>query len=340
MKLAFAFLLLLAVPANAALVQGLDLIELTSPQFANSTVLSIAHFSDGTRVMSDGANLIAEDGSLTPLYQVDGGPLAAGSGGTWSLAIDSSDRLHVNEGATGRIFRRDGTDWTLVATIAPFVDDMKFDAAGDLIVATRVNDQSTNLWRVSAGDGSVTPIASGLARFKAFDFDADGNIVFSEYIAGAIHRVHPITGADELLHGPLAGGTVEGTPVLAEAILVTAGGNYVIGLDRGVDRLSDIDGNRNRLDRFNPSTGDVITLGLDWTGFNGDGFRTPIDFDFDNLGQMQLVASGSIQPQALIGDLDLDTPGLTAIAGIAPEPATMSLLALAAVGLVRRRRHV
>jgi hypothetical protein len=212
---------------------------------------------------------------------------------------------------------------------------MRFDSSGNLLVASGgILDSPghSSLLRI-APDGSSSVLASGLDEIRKFTLDAAGNVVFASYVDGAVYRVSP-QGQVSFLGSGTNGPGPNGGP-LVESIALTPGGDVLLGVNTGADG----DGNTNRLDRFDPVTGQVVTLGINFTSRGGVGYRLPEDMEIDPAtGELLIAAFGSLSPLALSGNLDMPTSGLTVSTSPVPAVPPWASACLLATGLVFARQ--
>lgn len=328
--------MVMAGRAHAALVSGLTIELLSPPELANSTALSLAHApGTNTMVMSNGQALLTLVGigqplQLESLLVRDGGPIANNQA-TTAVAFDAQGRLYVNDHGSGVIYRRDtaADPWMPFATGPRYPKAMKFDSSGNLVVAAGpISGPIGSVLTSYDSAGQPTVLASGLSSVEDFAFEQGGGILFPDHLTGDVYRLDPL-GNVAMVHD--SGQEVS----LTESILVTSQGRVLLGVNTGADFTV---GNHNRLDRIDLTTGERITLGVDFTGLGGVGYRLPVGMTTDPVtGAMRMAVFGSIIPAQITGDLDADFgSGLAAV----PEPTSAAVLlpVLALLAFRRRRR--
>lgn len=320
-----ALVLLLASVAHATTLPPGFTLETLSPVLpgisTTSNVVSRNPF-DNTLWMSSGRDIYQLDGfgsviSSESLRGVDGGPL--GIEFTSDLVFDSSGAMYVNARtfpAPSVIWKRayGGGSWSSFASVM-IPRAMEFDSSGNMIVLGGNGDgtQVGSAWSITPG-GTVSTI--GATQGESFVIEpATGDLLIPHYDG---------TGIDRLTQAGVL--TTEFSwdrpiPILYEAIGLTAGGNYVIGVNLGQDEF---DQNTSQLLLVNGITGERIVL-----GDNIVANQIPVDLRVED--RLLISNFGSLQGWEIVGNLD----ALLAI----PEPGTGLLLVLGLAAMWWRRRR-
>lgn len=325
MRPLIAFLLLSSSVQATPLPDGFDLSVLTPVLPGISTTSNVAARNpfDGSLWMSNGQAIYHLDGSggiisSESLLSGSGGPLGV-NGVSTDLVFDAAGAVYVNRFDTGVIYKRPiAGSWAPLATVdRPRA--MEFDALGNLITIGGNNDPTLPGTASSISPlGVVTPF--GVTQGESFVVLANGDMIVPKYDG---------TGLDRLTMAGVL--TTEFSwarpiPILYEAVGLTAGGNYIVGVNLGYDEDSGF--NRSQIIRINGVTGlrevigDDVVLG-----------QIPVDMIIP--GDLIISNFGSLQGFALSGNLD----GPLSFAGGVPEPSTLALAGLGLIAFALRRRY-
>ena len=281
--------------------------------------------SEAYGVNSSGVVVGQSDGPATPYsgFVYDGGSmtdLPEPSGQSWSLASDINDSgvIAGKSGSVGVRWSKSGSVWSVAATLTVSgrneAAGAGINAAGDCVGDSYHPGAGYRAihWAPGSTSGTVLPYAGGSGSWElAFDINNDADTVVGYSISGGIDRAavwtHDGANWSGSLLGNLGGAMSQARAVNNSGVIVgyseiAAGGEHAFIYD-SVNGLVDL----NTL--INPGSGWVLTRAY---GIN---------------------ESGHIAGYGTIG-------GYTHAFLLVPEPATIALLGMSFVGLLRRRRSV
>lgn len=224
------------------------------------------------------------------------------------LALDKAGNLFVGDYGNGVIW--EFTPGGVKSTFATLnhAAQLAFDSAGNLYASTGVN--GTIMQYAPSGVGSL--FASGLNFANGIAFDPAGNLYVSEIQGNRITKI---------------------TPGGAKSTFASVSWPLVLAFD-SQSNLYAVSHDTNSIVKITPGgVKSVFASGLD----------SPIGLAFDSVGNLFVTNTGydslmKFTPDG-VGSV-YATTGLSypcSLAIVTPEPATLSLLAVGALALLRRR---
>jgi len=236
--------------------------------------------------------------------------------------------LWAGRAAPGDVGKLDptGPTGTSLAGGGPFINAMAYDAASDTLWGTKGGSSSTDLHVINQSDGSITStVVIGNDWVTALAWDFDTNTLWGNDTGSSIIEINPANGA------------VSGT--------VAVQGDNINGLAYGKGTLWGFD-ETGPVFAINTSTGNTTPLVDLPVGASGTGLAYDPDTD-------RLYASTSNTP-SLIFEVNPNNGTFNALGPIAaggfgridalapttviPEPASLALLGLGGLMMLRRRR--
>ncbi len=257
---------------------------------------------------ADGSVVVGRIGDGAFRWTEQTGMVSLGYGAAWGVSRDGSVAVGHVDGVSGReafLWTESGGMTTLGLGIA---NDVSTD--GDVVVGTSGNEAFR--WTNVTGMVGLGHLPGGGVNSKAFDVSADGSVVigFSDSTSGLeVFRWTQSTGMVSLAEG-----------VWGKAYGTSADGSVVVGradLGTGVEAFvcDDTNGMRSLRSLL------VDDYGLDLTSW--------ILYDAQSISDDGLTIVGyGYNP---LGDTE-------AWIAVIPEPATLSLLVLGGLALIRRRK--
>jgi glucose/arabinose dehydrogenase len=253
--------------------------------------------------------------------------------GPRGLAFDSSGNLYVTNDANNTIDKFLFTGGVLSNQCSVFVDSglsnpigLTFDGGGNLYV---VNNNYGEIMKYTSTGGVLSNVATVFANMSTagvLAFDNSGNLFVG---SGSFQGINKFTST---------GGVLSNVPTFFSS---SDGPTWGLAVDSNRNVYAALP-TANEIEKFTPAgVGTVFaTNGLDWPSglafdSNGNLFVTNVN----NGTIMEFISTGGTLSNvgSVFASPGMITPQCIAVQVI-PEPATLSLMALGGVALIRRRK--